>query len=341
MSILSTVTTLPTPAGRPRLLITRPLLPAALAHAARLFDLSVWREDLPIGHCLLDQVQGHQALLVMPTERLDAACLQGLPATVRAIATHSVGHDHIDLDAATHLGLPVFHTPDVLTDAVAETAMFLLLAAARQTTHAEQVLRSHGWGPWTPTSFLGRQLTGLRLGIYGMGRIGQALAARARSFGMVIHYHNRSPLAHAQAQGATFHATLNALMAASDAFCVCAPSTPGTRGSVNRERLAGLPPGALFVNVARGDLVDEPALLDAIASGHIGAAGLDVYASEPRIDPRWHTLPRTTLLPHIGSATETARLGMSMLAIDALAAYLLRNERPANCLNPTTMASHG
>jgi glyoxylate reductase len=323
--------------SRSRLLITRTLPPAVLQEARRQFEVSLWPHDEPIGAAFESWSQGCDAVLVMATDRLDRSRLQALARHARAVATYSVGHDHIDLDAATAFGLPVFHTPDVLSDAVAETAMLLVLSAARDASAAEALLRAGGWGPWSPTRFLGRQLTGRTLGVFGMGRIGLALAERARGFGLQVHYHNRSPLPADQHLQLTYHPTLESLLAVSEVFCVCAPSTPQTRGILDAARLALLPPGAIFVNIARGDLVDEDALIDAIESGRVGAAGLDVYRNEPRIDARFLRLPRTTLLPHIGSATEEARTGMGMVALQALARWLHEQQPSANCLNPSTL----
>lgn len=322
--------------NRPTVLITRRLPEQTLEQAHALFNVKLWPHDEPIGAQLLPWAQDCDGLLVMATDRLDAATLQQLPASVRAIATYSVGHDHIDLSAATQRGLPICNTPDVLSDAVAETAMLLILSAAREASAAEATLRGGTWGPWSPTRFLGLQLTGRRLGLYGMGRIGLGIAQRAQAFGMQVHYHNRS--VHPDAGGFAYHATLESLMAHSDVFCVSAPSTPQTRGAINAERLALLPRGAVFVNIARGDLVDEDALIDAIQTGHLGAAGLDVYRNEPHIDARFLTLPRTTLLPHIGSATHEARNGMGALAVEALQALLLDGVPPAHCLNPEVLA---
>ncbi len=318
--------------NRPTLLITRSLPEPVLQRARAAFDVKLWPRDEPIGLQLLPWAQGCQALLVMATDRMDAATWAQMPPTVQAVSTYSVGHDHIDLAAATGRGVPVFNTPDVLSDAVAETACLLMLSAARDASAAEATLRGGRWGPWSPTRFLGRQLTGLRLGIYGMGRIGLGIAQRALAFGMQVQYHNRT--VHPDAIGFVYHPTLESLMAHSDVFCVCAPSTPQTRGAVNAGRLALLPRGAVFVNIARGDLVDEDALIEAIATGQVGGAGLDVYRNEPTIDPRFLQLPRTTLLPHIGSATHDARNAMGCLAVEALQAFLLNQQRPANCLNP-------
>jgi glyoxylate reductase len=325
--------------SRPRLLITRVLPAAVLEEARAVFDVKLWPHDEPIGSHLEDWVSGCDALLVMATDRIDRSRLQAFRPHVRALATYSAGHDHIDLEAATRLRIPVFHTPDVLSDAVAEVAMLLILSAARDASAAEAVLRSGRWGPWSPTRFQGRQLTGRRLGIYGMGSIGLGIAGRARSFGLQVHYHNRSR--NMAATGMTYHDSLESLLRVSDIFCVCAPSTPETRGAIHRERLALLPPGAVFVNIARGDLVDETALIEAISSGHIGAAGLDVYGNEPNIDARFMALPRTTLLPHIGSATEEARTAMGLIALKALDQWIRGAGSPPNCLNPSVLQPAG
>jgi len=320
---------------KPVLLVTRRLPAAVLEDAVRTFELRQWEQDAPIGDAFDEWSRGCDAVLVMATDRLDRARLHALAGHAEAVATYSVGHDHIDLAATTSCGLPVFNTPDVLSDAVAEIAMFLILATARETTAAEATLRSGRWGPWSPTRFLGKQLTGRRLGIYGMGRIGCALADRAAGFGLRIHYHNRSPVQ--GRAGAVYHPTLESLLQVSDVLCVCAPSTSQTRGALDASRLGLLPPGALFVNVARGDLVDEPALLDALASGRMHAAGLDVYRNEPAIDPRFADLPRATLLPHIGSATEEARTAMGLIVVQALSRWLLERQPSDNCLNPSTL----
>jgi lactate dehydrogenase-like 2-hydroxyacid dehydrogenase len=323
--------------SKPRLLITRRLPDAVHDYAAKAFAVTLWPEDRPIGDAFDQWSEGMDAIVLMATDRMDAERLTRLRSHVKALATYSVGYDHIDLPAATRLQLPVFFTPDVLSDAVADIAMMLIIAAARDTTRAEAILRNGEWGPWSPTAFLGHHLGGRRLGIYGMGRIGQAIAKRARGFGLEIHYHNRTRLSADREQGARYHATLDDLMGVSDVFCVAAPSTVETRKSVNCARIALLPHGAIFANIARGDLVDEDALIDAISTGNIGAAGLDVYAREPNLDARLKSLPNTTLLPHIGSAATETRVEMGLLAVDALANFILRGAKPRNCLNPTVL----
>jgi lactate dehydrogenase-like 2-hydroxyacid dehydrogenase len=317
----------------PRLLITRRLPDAVLARARLLFETTVFLEDRPIGDDFERLASGQDALLVMATDRVDETRLAALCPTLRALATYSAGHDHIDLGAATRARIPVFTTPDVLSESVAEIALYLILAAARRTRVAENVLRSGAWGPWSPTAMVGMQLTGKRLGIYGMGAIGRAVAARARGFGLEIHYFNRRRLAPALEEGARHHATLESLLGASDVLCVAAPSTDETRNSLDGRRLALLPRGAILVNVARGDLVDEEAVFALTKSGHLGPVGLDVFRNEPHIDPRWLQLPDAALLPHIGSATDEARVGMGLRALAGLERHFEGSVAP-NCINP-------
>ena len=325
--------TIPHQITRPRLLMTGIPPDDVKVYAQNFFELTIWQEPTPIGTQLLDRVANMDALVVMPGDRLDAATIAALPSSVKVLGTYSVGTDHLDLQAATAKNLRVFHTPDVLTEAVADLALFLIIAAARDTTSAEKTLRDGRWGRWAPTSMLGRSLQGLRLGIFGMGRIGQAIATRARPFGMSIHYHNRSMLAPDQAKGASYHATLDALMACSDVLCICAPSAPELKGVINTHRLALLPQNAILVNVARGDLVDEEALFAHMSSGHLSGIAMDVFRNEPNIDPRWLALPHTTLLPHIGSATHEVRSAMGTLVVDGVASHFGLG-RGGHCANP-------
>lgn len=323
---------------RRKLLVTGVPVQPVIERAEAAFDTTVWHEPTPIGERLAELAQGHDAVIVMPGDKLDARLIAKLPASVQVLATYSVGHDHIDLQAATARRLPVFNTPDVLTDSVADLAMFLVLAAARDTTAAERTLREQRWGPWAPRLFLGRSLQGVRLGIFGMGRIGQAVARRAASFGMRIHYHNRSRLQEEKAQGSDFHDSLESLLRQSDILCICAPSTPELKNAIDARRLALLPTGAMVVNVARGDLVDETALFAAVRDGRVGAVGIDVYRNEPNIDARWLDLPNATLLPHIGSATHEVRTAMGMLALDGIESYF-EGTPAANLLNPDAYGS--
>lgn len=258
-----------------------------------------------------------------------AAAIDALPESVRVLATYSVGTDHIDFEAARHRKLAVFNTPGVLADSVAENAIFLMLGAARRGTEAIALVRERAWHGWHPGQLVGRQLSGQTLGILGMGDIGRRVARRARAFDMPIVYCNRKPLPPEVAEGARFVASISALVAEVDVLVLACPATEETRGIVNAALLAQAKPGLILVNIARGDLVVDRALIDALASGSIYAAGLDVFAGEPAIHPDYFDLPNVFMLPHIGSATLEARMGMGRILIDAIGAWR-RGERAAN-----------
>jgi lactate dehydrogenase-like 2-hydroxyacid dehydrogenase len=267
------------------------------------------------------------AILVTPGEPITAEVIAALPASVKVISSNSVGFEHIDLEAARAHGLRVTNTPDVLTDATADVALLLILAATRRASEGERMVRTATWKGLRPTAFLGVQITGKRLGIVGMGRIGAATAKRARACGMRVLYHNRKPSPDAP-QNCTYVAQLDDLLAQSDVLSIHAPLTPETKNLLNAERIARLPKGAVVVNTARGGLIDDNALIAALKSGHICAAGLDVYANEPALDERYRTLDNVFLLPHIGSATIETRTAMGMLAIDNIDAVLAGREPP-------------
>lgn len=307
---------------KPSIFVTR-RLPRNVEHQlGALFDPQFNEDDnLPSPEALLRGAQNADGLLVTITDRLDANLISALPERTRIIATFSVGYDHIDIAAANARGIAVTNTPGVLTDATAEIAMLLLLGAARKATDGARLIRENRWGAWAPTGMLGTQLTGKKLGIYGMGEIGRAVAARARPFGMEIHYHNRNQLPAALEAGAHYHAELESLLRHCDMLSVNCASTPQTRGSLDADRLAIMKPGAILINTARGDILDEPAVLDALLNGRLGAIGLDVYANEPDIDPRFRTLPNSFLLPHLGSATYETRDAMGFCAIANLQAF--------------------
>ncbi|MGT2455538.1 2-hydroxyacid dehydrogenase [Cupriavidus basilensis] len=309
-------------------------LPAEIEVALRdRFCVSVNQQDALLSPAeIAENAKGASVLLVTATERIDGELLRKLAPTLRTVATLSVGVDHIDLFSARELGIDVLHTPDVLSDACAEIALMLLLNASRRGFEADRLVRTGHWAGWAPTQLLGKGLVGKRLGIFGMGRIGRAIATRARAFGMDIHYHNRSRLAPAIAQDAIYHATLDSLCRNSDALMVAAPGAPELKGALDRAHIAALLPGAVVVNISRGDIVDDDALIDALQSGHVFAAGLDVFANEPCIDPRYRTLDNAFLSPHIGSATHETRNAMGWLLIDGIEA-LRRGERPANLLS--------
>lgn len=250
------------------------------------------------------------------TIRIDAETIPQFPPSVRAVATYSVGFDHIDLAAAKTHGLAVFNTPDVLADSVADAALLLMLGAARRATESIALIRSGAWAGWSPRQLNGIELRGRRLGILGMGGIGRRIARRARAFGMEIGYTNRR--AAEDAEGAEFVPDFRALVRRSDILVLACPSTAETRRILGAEALEGADPGLIVVNVGRGDLVDDEALISALAEGRIYAAGLDVFDGEPAFDPRYLDLPNVFMLPHIGSSTMTARIAMGAALVDAL-----------------------
>ncbi len=244
------------------------------------------------------------------------------------IATFSVGTDHIDLAAAKARGIAVSNTPGVLTDATADIAFLLLLGAARRASEGERLIREGRWEGWAPTQLVGVHVTGKRLAILGMGRIGQAVARRARGFDMEIHYHNRRRLPADEEVGAIYHADADDLLSVADFLSIHSPATPETHHWLNAERIARLPDRAVVINTARGSVVDDEALIAALRSGKLAAAGLDVFENEPRLHPGYAALPNTFLLPHLGSATDQTRDAMGFTALDNLDAFFAGRELP-------------
>jgi lactate dehydrogenase-like 2-hydroxyacid dehydrogenase len=275
-------------------------------------------EGVPLREELYSAAQGKEVILTSVNARFSADIIISLPDSVKAIATYSVGLDHLDIQAARSREIAVFNTPNVLTQSVADAALFLLLGAARRGTESISLIRGQGWSGWTAKQLNGRELANKALGILGMGGIGQAIAERARAFGMIIHYHNRTPLAADRERGATFHARAEDMLAQIDVLVLAAPSTAATRGFLNTTRLRGLRRDSIVVNIARGDLVDDEALIAALTSGHVFAAGLDVFNNEPRLDSRYFSLPNVFMLPHIGSSTLEARQRMGAVLLQGL-----------------------
>ncbi len=317
---------------KPVVLVTRKLPDAVEERLRRSFDPRLNADDRVYTQGeLLELARGADAIVPTHTERLDAELIRRLPDSIRAICSFSVGFDHIDLQAAKARGIVVTNTPDVLSDATAEIALLLMLGAARRAHEGEQLIRTATWLEWSPTYRLGIQVTGKRLGIIGMGRVGQVLARRARGFDMEIHYYNRHRLSPELEAGARYHEDLDELLAVSQFLSIHCPATPDTHHLLNAERIARLPDGAVVVNTARGAVVDDDALIAALSSGKLFAAGLDVYNGEPNIDPRYRELENTFLLPHIGSATRETRDAMGFRALDNLDAIMAGRE-PADRL---------
>jgi lactate dehydrogenase-like 2-hydroxyacid dehydrogenase len=279
---------------------------------------------------LLSAAEGADALFITPADRLDSGFFEKVSPTIKIIATYSVGFEHIDLEAAARRKISIAYTPGVNHEATADIAMLLLLGASRRAYEAQELVRTGAWKPLSPDMLLGWQVGGKILGIFGMGQVGQALARRARGFGMKIHYCNTSELSAEIAGDAVYHQNPSDLLRLSQFLSLHAPDTSQTHHFLNSKALGLLPPGAIVVNTARGGLVVDDDLIAALKSGRIAAAGLDVFEGEPKLNPGYVSLKNTFLLPHIGSATIETRTAMGMLALDNVDAIL--NGRPAPTL---------
>lgn len=309
---------------QPRIVVVSPI-PKAVADRARSEFGAILSQDRDMTiEELLETAEQHpiEAVLFSSRLKLDAQTASALPDRVRVIATCSVGYDHIDLSACEARGLTVTNTPEVLTDATADLAFMLLLCACRRASEYHDIMRA-GWRKrYGLNHMLGTQVSGKTLGIIGMGRIGRAVARRARGFDMHVLYHDLGRLPPELEQGATFYADLRDMLPRCQIVTLHAPGDTGSGAIMNRETIGLLPRGAVLVNAARGGLVDEEALIDALTSGHLFAAGLDVFRSEPEIDPRLRDLPNVFLTPHMGSATVETRDAMGFRALDNIAAVL-------------------
>ncbi len=317
-------------AAKPILYVTRRLPPAIEARAARDYDARLSADDRVVGaDDILAGAQGAAALICCPAEKLGADVIARLPESLRVVGTFSVGYDHVDIGALRARGIPLVNTPDVLSVATAECAMLLVLAAARRAGEGDRMVRAGHWNGWAPTQLLGTLVSGRRLGIFGMGRIGRELARMARGFGMTVHYRDQQRLPPDLEHGATFHDNDDSFLAVCDVLSLHAPGGEGTRHWLGAERIAKLPRGAVVANAARGTLIDDGALIEALQSGQVAAAGLDVYNNEPSVDPRYARLENVVLLPHLGSATTETRDAMGGLVLDGIDAVLSGRE-PVN-----------
>jgi glyoxylate reductase len=304
----------------PKVIVTRRLPDRVEARMTALFDAELNPEDRPLGPAALaDAVRRCEVLVPTVTDRIDGDLIRCAGKPLGLIANFGVGTDHIDLEAARARGIAVTNTPDVLTEDTADLAMALILMAPRRLGEGERVLRAGRWRGWGPTDQLGRSLTGKSLGIVGMGRIGRALARRARAFGMAIHYHNRRP---ATGEDARYWPDLDSMLPEMDVVSVNAPYAPDTHHLLDRRRLGLIRRDAWLVNTARGGIVDQDALIEALETGAIAGAGLDVYPNEPAVDPRLLALPNVVLLPHLGSATLETRTAMGEKVIANILAFV-------------------
>ena len=317
---------------RPRILVTRKMMPDVERRIASVFRASLNADDRPMSKDeILEKAARHDAILITSFDKVGPEFIPALPPSIRIIATHSVGYDHLSIPQARAKGVAVTNTPGVLTDATADIALLLILGAARGASWGDRMVRENRWGETTLISPMGFDVSGKRLGILGMGRIGQAVARRASGFGMELHYHSRKPVPASDEHGARYHARFEDMLPQCDFLSINCASTPETRGIINATTIAALPDGAIVVNTARGDIVDDESLIQALTSCKLAGAGLDVFKGEPRIDPRYRELDNVFLLPHIGSATPGTRSAMGHKCIDNLEQFF-RGEKPTDLL---------
>ena len=299
-----------------KILITRKLLRSNEEKAAKLWDVKLNSNDEVYSQKkLIELSQGFDGILSSLTDKIDEKVINSLPSSIKIISNFAVGFGNIDHEAAKKRNIAVTNTPDVLTDATAEIAMLLILGACRRANEGINYARKENW-KWSADFLIGKQLTGSRLGILGMGRIGRAVAKLAKSFGMEIHYRNRSKLNPELEMGAKYHENIKSLFSVSDVLSICCPATKETKDIINKETLEYFPSGAIITNVARGDMIDDEAMVQALINRKIYAIGLDVYKGEPKIHPGYLNQPTAFILPHLGSSTKKTRTAMANLAID-------------------------
>ena len=269
---------------------------------------------------LISKSSDCDGILSSLTEKFDVDTIPKLSDKVKIISNFAVGFGNIDLEVAKKRNIIVTNTPDVLTDATAEIAMLLILGAARRASEGITYVKNKNW-KWTSDFLIGKQLKGSRLGILGMGRIGKAVAIRAKAFGMEIHYHNRSQLKPSLEMGAIYHKNIKSLFSVSDILSINCPATKETKDIINKKTLEFFPPGAIITNSARGDMIDDEAMVQALINRKIYAIGLDVYNGEPNIHPGYLNQKNVFILPHLGSATKKTRTAMGNLAIDNIVEF--------------------
>ena len=304
-----------------KVFVARKLLRSNEKRMSEIWDAKLNSEDKVYSQSeLIELSRDCDGILCSIVDKFDAETINKLSDKVKIISNFAVGFGNIDIKATMNKNIIVTNTPDVLTDATAEIAILILLGAARRATEGRKWVDKKNW-TWSADFLIGKQLTDSRLGILGMGRIGQALAERAKSFGMKIHYHNRKKLPPNLEKGAIYHESLKSLISVSDFFSINCPTTEETKKIINEETLSYFPNGAVIINSARGDMIDDEAMINALKSGKVFALGLDVYNGEPDIHPQYLKLDNVFILPHLGSATEKTRFAMADLAISNIEEY--------------------
>ena len=316
---------------KPLVIVTRKLPDAIETRMMELFDVHLNLDDEPFSRTrMVEAVQAADVLVPTVTDRIDAGILEQASDKLRLIASFGTGVDHIDVAAARARGMTVTNTPGVLTEDTADMTMALILAVPRRLVAGERLMRAGQWRGWSPTSMLGNRIHGKRLGIVGMGRIGQAVARRARGFGLSIHYHNRRPV-HAEIEAeleATYWNNLDQMLARMDIISINCPHTPATYHLISPRRLALIQPHAFIVNTSRGEVIDENALVYALQNRDLAGAGLDVFEHEPQVNPKLLELENVVLIPHMGSATIEGRIDMGEKVIINIRAFMDQHAPP-------------
>ena len=312
-----------------KVLITRKLLRSNEDRISKIWDANLnLNDEVYSQKKLIELSQGCDGILTSLTEKIDEGVVQELSESVKIISNFAVGFGNIDLEATKKRNIVVTNTPDVLTDATAEIAMLLILGAARRVSEGLLYAKNKNW-KWSADFLIGKQLQGSRLGILGMGRIGRAVAKLAKAFGMEIHYHNRSKLNSDLEMGAIYHSSIKSLFSVSDILSINCPATKETKNIINKETLEYFPPGAIITNSARGDMIDDEALVQALINRKIYSVGLDVYKGEPNLYSGYLNQPNAFILPHLGSATKKTRTAMADLAISNIEEFF----KTGNCKN--------
>ncbi len=304
-----------------KVLITRKLLKSNEERISKLWDAKLnLNDEIYSQNKLIELSKDCDGILCSIVDKIDEETINKLSDSVKIISNFAVGFGNIDLKSAAKKKIVVTNTPDVLTNATAEIAMLLILGAARRASEGIKSVKDKNW-KWSADFLIGKQLEGSKLGILGMGRIGRAVASRAKAFGMQIHYRNRSRLKADLEAGATYHESIQSLFSVSDILSINCPATPETTNIINKETLEFFPKEAIITNSARGDMIDDEAMVQALISGRIFSLGLDVYNGEPNIHPGYLNQPNVFILPHLGSATIKTRTAMADLAIDNIEEY--------------------
>ena len=312
-----------------KILITRKLLRSNEDKAKKIWDVKLnLNDELYSQEKLIELSKDCDGILSALTDKLDKDTINKLPNNIKILSNFAVGFGNINLEAAKKRNIVVTNTPEVLTDATAEIGVLLILGACRRASEGIEGAKASNW-KWSADYLIGKQLTGTRLGILGMGRIGQKIAKVAKSLGMVIHYHNRSKLNSDKDQGAVYHDNIKDLLSVSDVLSICCPASKETENLINKKTLEYLPTGAVVTNVARGDIVDDEALIDALDRRKVYAVGLDVYKGEPNLNSGYLKHKSAFILPHLGSATKETRTAMANLAIDNIEEFF----KTGNCKN--------